>query len=356
MADRNVGTKPFDRSSRALGAVSELREGVAEVADSIRKRTSSILSATDSLVMSKFSKFLPAAAFAISMAATGALWKHESDASLREYAEAQASFAKEVEGRIAERMRAYSGILAGARGLFSANREVSPKDFRNYVESLEFAKRFPEIRGIAFSPYVPGDRIEETVASVRNRGFSTFGESFGREGFDYAPITMIEPLVADTAPFIGIDGFSIPERRRVMLESADANDVRMSMVLRIPQTPDSEVSERPGFVLFLPVFHAPPIVGESRTEASPEPAKPAGWLATSFYVESFVHEAMGSAEFDFSFDLYDGTEARPESLLHAFRVPGQSSESGIVTVRHVTSFGRDWTVVVHGNAEDAAIA
>ena len=75
---------------------------------------------------------------------------------------------------IQSRLETYIAGLRAGSALFSASDEVTREEFRTYVESLDFPRRFPGVQGIGFSLRVKPDEIDALVSRMRKEGFDHF--------------------------------------------------------------------------------------------------------------------------------------------------------------------------------------
>src|SRR5262245_29687645 len=75
--------------------------------------------------------------------------------------EAGAKFERAVEhghGAMDERIRTYSDMLRGVRGLFVASDTVTREEFLTYVASLDLNRRYPGIQVIHYAQRVPHEQ------------------------------------------------------------------------------------------------------------------------------------------------------------------------------------------------------
>jgi len=90
----------------------------------------------------------------------------------------------DAQAAIESRIRAYSDVLLGVRGLFIASDFVSRGEFRDYIDSLGLSRRYPGIQGINYGQRISASEERTFVAMARN---DTSVDSRGYPGFAIKP-------------------------------------------------------------------------------------------------------------------------------------------------------------------------
>jgi PAS domain S-box-containing protein len=221
------------------------------------------------------------------------------------------SNARMVQARIVGRMEAHEALLRGTAGLFMASEHVTLEEFHAYVERLELEQYDPGLQGLGFSQRVP------------------------------PAIIYMEPPRALSQAVPGQDLSTVPALRRAMERAW--NTSRPSLSGRIVLPPEANAPSAPGFVLFVPVYRSAMNIaaGDAGHEAQE------GFVHSTFRADELFTSLFNTVPTAFvSFRVYDGTEVRPEHLLHDSAPPEERARTPIFTnLVQVEIAGRPWTLV-----------
>src|ERR687884_1904468 len=103
------------------------------------------------------------------------------------------SYVQHAQTSIQNRLESYiSGLRAGT-ALFAASDEVRRDEFRTYVETLDFPRRFTGVQGIGFSLRIKPEEKEALVGRMRREGFESFRIWPEGERPEYPSIISLEP-------------------------------------------------------------------------------------------------------------------------------------------------------------------
>ncbi|MDH4390003.1 MAG: CHASE domain-containing protein, partial [Aquabacterium sp.] len=200
-------------------------------------------------------RWLPAGVLLVGAAISlwSALWLH-----LRTDAEATAEFHRIVQRdthEISERFRKPVHALSGARGAYAAQPEVRRRSFQRFVGSLNLEADYPGVRGFGFIQRVARADLAAFVAAERADGAPTFtlrqiAPSDEAERF---VIKYIEPGAANQGA-VGLDVGSEPVRRQGVLLALESGEATTTGMVTLVQ----DRQQRPGVLLYLPVYADPP--------------------------------------------------------------------------------------------------
>jgi len=163
--------------------------------------------------------------------------------------------ARGISEALTRRVDTYSEIAFGLRSLFIVNPSTSRKAFDDAVQQLNVEQRFPGIKNIAFTRYVPATQKQDFERAVRN---DTSLDPAGYPGFSIRPAgERSEYFVADYLwPFEasrsvhGLDISAQPANLASMRYAMNTGQPTASGPFDLIQ----EVSDKTGFVLRVPVF------------------------------------------------------------------------------------------------------
>jgi PAS domain S-box-containing protein len=217
-----------------------------------------------------------------------------------------------VQGRLIGRMEAHEALLRGTAGLFMASEHVTLDEFHAYVERLELEQYDPGVQGLGFSQRIPPALI------------------------------YLEPPRALSQAVPGQDLSTVPTLRQAMERAWSTS--RPSLSGRILLPPDeSAPTSSPGFVLFVPVYRSAMNIAAGPT--GPEAQE--GFVHSTFRADELFTGLFNNVHTTLvSFRVYDGTEARPEALLHDSAPPEERDRAAVFThLDRVEVAGRPWTLV-----------
>src|ERR1044072_1397216 len=149
---------------------------------------------------------------------------------------------------IKNRLETYiSGLRAGS-ALFAASDEVTRDEFRIYVESLDFPRRFAGIQGIGFSLRVKPEEREALVKRMRAEGFDQFRVWPDEPRNEYHTIIYLEPRDRRNMAAIGYDMFTESVRREAMQRARDTGHPAATGRVTLIQEIDPE--KQAGFLIY----------------------------------------------------------------------------------------------------------
>ncbi|HTM60507.1 MAG TPA: CHASE domain-containing protein, partial [Burkholderiales bacterium] len=166
---------------------------------------------------------------------------------------------QEIASALRNRILDYEQVLKGAVALFQASQKVERSEWATYVKTLDLRASYPGIRAIG---YVLLDR--------------------GR-----APVTYIEPSDQPNARGLGFDLYSDPVRRAAMDQARDTGEPALSAPVQLLR--DRDEPQRPGAVMFLPVYRA----GASPATVEHRRSAIVGYVYGSFRVRDLVERTIG---------------------------------------------------------------
>ena len=236
---------------------------------------------------------LVAATAALSLALALGAWRA---AESQQAGEARALFefrAREIALALGGRMYDYEQVLRGTVGLLAASRQVTAREWKTYVSTLQLDSTYPGIQALAYAAR---------------------GRDGGRET---AVVRYIEPRVRGNERVPGFDLLSEPERRRAIERARDTGEAVLTGKLTLLSEPSG--SSQPSFVMFLPVYRgggAPASFAERR-------ARFAAVVYAAFRAPDLFRGTIGQP-LGLHLRLFDATDpASPQLLYEDARDAGQ---------------------------------
>ena len=195
----------------------------------------------------------------------------------------------DAQNAVESRVRAYSDVLLGAKGLFIASDSVRRDEFRDYVDSLDLNRRYPGITAVLYAQRITAGQKQAFEAAMRNdtsvdpRGYPDFAINPPGDRPEYVVVQYIEPMAGNRAA-LGIDQAGEAVRLAALERARDSNRITASGQVVLAVDPRN----LPGILMRLAVYRkGMPLATEAqRREAF------AGTLSTAFIVTDLMRGVL----------------------------------------------------------------
>ena len=280
---------------------------------------------------------------------TGLAW-YLSDSFMRQRAHDRFEYrVADTQENIERRMFEYEAVLRAGLGLFNASADVSRDEWRILAESLQLDRYFPGIQGYGFSELVPAGELARHQARLRAEGFTDYAIRPPGVRDPYTAIIYLEPFNSRNQRAFGYDMFSEEVRRAAMARARDTGQPALSGRVRLVQETETDI--QPGVLLYLPVYRK----GMPLADTAARQAALQGFVYAPFRMRDLMRGILGADTRDVDFELYDGPNMAPDSLLFTTYGPGERpaelQRSAMFTAtRSLTVAGREWTLRVLARA------
>ena len=288
--------------------------------------------------------FIPYFVLAIGLLATVLVAYYFSN--LRE-AEDQARFkstVQEINSNIESKIETYTALLRAGTGLFAATKLVEPDQFKKFVAELNLQEHYPSLQGIGFSIRLSPEEKNRLVESMHRSGLTEFKVWPEYDRSEYHSIIYLEPRDRRNQVAIGYDMFTEPVRREAMEKARDTGLPAASGRVTLVQEIDPN-QKQPGFLIYAPLYrNDSPISSEQDRRTALR-----GFVYAPFRADDFLNGIFSEKKYDdLRFEIYDGTAATPESLLH----DSMRAEGGVESDYHPRFIastspniaGRTWSI------------
>jgi PAS domain S-box-containing protein len=283
---------------------------------------------------------LPGLVLVFGLMVTVGLWHRARLAYQREVLANFDYRSRDALARIEARLRYYEQALLSTRGLFQTRGSVTRKEFATFVEAADVDVHYPGIQGIGFSLLVPASELDRHAAQIRTQGFPDYRIRPEGQRKVYSSIIYLEPFKDRNLRAFGYDMFSEPVRQEAMCRARDTGHTAMSGKVTLVQETNTEVQA--GFLVYVPVFQDGP---GTQTLANRR-QNLIGWVYATFRMNDLMRGVLGEAGSDLDMEVYDGPEARTETMMFDRDPDFSSRDSVLVQSSHTLSFGgHTWTVV-----------
>ncbi|MEY4764102.1 MAG: hypothetical protein RI907_775, partial [Pseudomonadota bacterium] len=215
-------------------------------------------------------------------------------------ARAQSQFeieAQSMENAIRTRFNAIAPALKGIRSTYEAtNSRLSRLTFRRWVASRDVSIDVPGVRGLGFIERVPRHDLDEFIARERADSAPDFRVRTSGNARDLLVIKFIEPLANNTQAW-GYDVGSEPIRRAAAERAIDSGLATLTGAITLVQ----DGNKRPGFLLYVPVYHS----GAAKSTAAERRSALAGLAYSPIVVEELLADALKPFKEQLHVDIHD---------------------------------------------------
>lgn len=238
----------------------------------------------------------------------------------------------EIASALQRRVTENMALLRAGAALFASQDQVTPDQFRGFVEDLQGNGSLYGSLGIGWAPLVAVDDLPYLEVAVQESGQDFFmvrprpepGRKFA------APILYLQPATANNRTAVAYDMFSEPVRRSAMERAMALGRPIASGKVRLVQNQAN--SDDAGFLIYMPV-----VVERDGTR------RVKGFVYSPFRADTFLASASELYRNDrIGIAIYDESAA-PEHLL-AQR--GNPALMGPMIERRIDVGGHSWVVQV----------
>ena len=247
---------------------------------------------------------------------------------------------QEIDDKVKLRIATSITLLRAGTGLFAASDRVNATEFARFVEQIELEKNYPGVLGIGYSRRFSFAEKADVIARMEREGVENFRISPDYDRDEYHAILYLEPANDANKEAIGYDMFTDPARREAMELARDTGmptaSGRVQLVQERTQPPEQR---QRGFLMYVPVYrkYARVSNADQRRRAL------VGFVYSPYRIDDFLGPIVKEKEYDVSFEVYDGAEAKPENLLSKATID-RSSEPLFDQPSRVEVGGRQWTI------------
>lgn len=290
---------------------------------------------------------VPFLVLCILLAATLIAWRY-TDRGIAH--QSYVKFEKEVEearGLIKDRIELYIHTLYGAQALFAASQKVEREEWTTFVQKQNLEARFPGINTFRFIERVKRPAADVFIRSVQQdrsikpEGFPNFSIYPKGEREEYYIVNYLEPNAESDEP-MGFDVSTDPVRMKALTESMQTEMPVATSIINL----GAGTADRAGFSIVLPVYAN----DRAHTNIKEREAALIGFVEASFRADDLLSGIFGkrSVHPEIGFQVYEGTELRPENLLYdddsVLHVIYPSYQPRFSIVRDLNIAGRIWSL------------
>ena len=253
---------------------------------------------------------------------------------------------------IDRQMNSYVEAMLGARGLFYASNSIEEGEWNDYANGIELEKRYEGMQVLGYArriePEEKDDFEDELSKVLRDEGITNrSGIRPDGERSEYFPMTFIEPFDEVNGNLLGYDAYSNPEYRAAMDRARDTGQAvatgKVYVLTEAPEGSRADLTLKPGLVVYLPVYRkSRPIDTVDQRQRALE-----GFVVASLDAEGLLRGVLESFDPSVDFEVYDGEDLAPSSLLYDDDGVLRASESQ-VPAGFLETIGEDAGLLARG--------
>ena len=234
--------------------------------------------------------------------------------------------------------------MLGTKSLFTASKEVSRAEFRNYIKNLKVENHFPGIQGVGFALIVQPEEKTKHIQTVRKEGYPNYTIHPEGERDIYTSIIYLEPFTDRNLRAFGYDMYSESVRHQALVRARDLDKTTMSGKVRLLQETDEHVQA--GFLMFVPVYR------NDRPHNTLEERRSniIGWVYAPFRIDDLMHGILGEQNQNFDLEIYDGDASTHDTLMTHIEngtTPNSNDTAQYQFSKKIEFADHFWTITLH---------
>lgn len=258
-----------------------------------------------------------------------------------------------VQMAIESRLNLYIALLKGGRGFVESNREITRRNFTDYVKSLELDKNYTGVQGIGYAKVISAAERGTLIEKMKTEGYENFNLFPADEKDFYRVVLYIEPLDELNQKTVGFDMSAEASRREALDRARDSGEAASSAKVKLLQ--QEETDSHTGFLIYLPVYKngkLPATVEERRNNL-------AGYIYSPFQAKDFLGE-IKNEKFapGIVLKIFDGEPAAENLMAKTADLQGESSVNQMgekhFARKDVSVAGRNWIIEYYASPVFAA--
>lgn len=251
-----------------------------------------------------------------------------------------------TQAKIQDRIEAYVTLLRAGSGLFAASGEVTPQEFRAFVNRMNLRDRYPGMQGIGYSVRVAAAAQDALITQLRQQGINlSIRPNYPRS--EYHAIVYLEPQDRRNRAAIGYDMFSEPVRRAAMERARDTGSAAASGKVTLVQELDKH--KQAGFLIYIPVYRR----GDIPATTTQRQTELIGFIYSPFRADDLINGIFGNEDRLVNFEIYDSSNVSSANLLHSSRPDTLNNryQPQFQTTQTINLAGRTWSLVFTSSPE-----
>jgi len=273
--------------------------------------------------------------------ATGIIWQQVIESNNKTIAQNYHETFTKAEAAVTSRLRTYTDMLDGYRGLFAASTDVSPDEFHRYFEESGLSRNYPGFSAFTYIPAVRQNDVQTFTKRTRGRAsieypaYSSFSIFPANNNAVHYPILYVEPVESTTR--YGFDLSTEAVRRTTLEQARDSGEPVASGLIDLSASRPG-LPPRYGFFICLPIYRTVlPTTTEQRR------AQHGGFVIAYFQNDELFTDLFKDLESeDVRFTIRDISSG--QQLYQSAAVSVQKSGGGAEENETLTLGGQQWSL------------
>src|ERR1700752_4663461 len=284
--------------------------------------------------------FLPYLILLVGVAFTFIVYYYFSKLTLEQDQSRFQKNVQELQDRIRLKVETSITLLRAGTGLFAASDEVAPIEFYRFVQQLDLQTNYPGIQGIGFSKSFTRAEKDALVQRMRQTVREDFHVWPDKPRDAYTAVVYLYPPGNLNERAIGYDMSDDPVRRHAMELARDTGVPAASGRGRLVQDQGAENEGPPAFLIYAPVYRN----NASLNSIEDRPRALVGYVYSPYFINDFLAPITLEKNYDVSFQVYDGVEAKDANFLYGTQNGPLPSDHRFTHVNFLDVAGRPWTL------------
>ena len=222
---------------------------------------------------------------------------------------------------IDRQMNSYVEAMLGSRGLFYASSSVEEGEWDDYADGIDLEERYEGMQALGYAERVETSEregFEDQIADrLREEGLGD-RPALRPEGrrLEYFPLAFVEPFDEVNQDLLGHDAYPDPVYRAAMDRARDTGQAQATgkvyVLTEAPEGSRAELALEPGLVVYLPVYRKDATVDN----AAQRQRALEGFVVAYLEAEGLLRGTLESFDPSIDFEIYDGENLGPNSLLY----------------------------------------
>lgn len=210
------------------------------------------------------------------------------------------NYIQKASDSIKERYGVYENALQGAVGFLESSKNVTPTEWKSYIEAIDILNKYPGILGAGVILSVPYKESHNYEQLQKRNGLSNFRikdipnhnfNIYQNRNLNRYVITYLEPASLETG--IGYDVGSEKLRREISEQAIESGKTIITPKISLYSTPEDDM----GFMVMAPFYNKK---GTNRRGSFK------GFIFAPFYYEVFIKAALADYLRELTVVVFDG--------------------------------------------------
>lgn len=246
-----------------------------------------------------------------------------------------------LENRIGDHAEKHVQILLSSAEFAAHNADLPTRmEWRHFADALDLERLTPGIQALAFTEWIPPERLEAHTARLRSEGFRDYllrpGGPLPQVGGASSTI-YLEPFSEANRPAFGKDMRSDASHREAMDRACDTG--RAALTGRVRLSMEGPAQHQAGTFLYAPVYWK----GLRLDTVAQRRSALRGWTCLAFRMQDRAADMVGPSAQGIDLALFDGAP-EPDNLLFERKARRVSSSPAWIRQLRLTVSGRVWTL------------